>query len=437
MNRNSLFITMFFVVTLCCALPPFAENTPLPKEEKTGASASAETPSVPPEGCEALVPLRALTSGPKAHWFAYYDKHQFDPSDRYVLGMEVPFEDRDPESEDAITLGRIDLQDGDKWMPFAETTAWCWQQGCMLQWLPGSDAEVIYNAREGDHYISVIQNVFTGEKRTLPKPVYAVSPDGKTAVGLNFARVNDTRPGYGYRGIPDAGASELYPDKDGIYSLDLVTGESRLILTLAQIATTYADETIDGGKHWFNHLLFNPDGSRFIFLHRWHRADGKGRYTQGFTARPDGEDIFCFNDHGMVSHFIWRDTQRLLAWSQEPDSGNKFHLYKDKTEEITVVGEDVLTVDGHCTYSPCGNWILTDTYPDRQGMQTLMLYRPADGKRIDLGRFFQEKPSEVQWRCDLHPRWSRNGRYICIDSKCSGQRQLYLLEVSAILDRKN
>lgn len=384
-------------------------------------------------GCKPNISCRALTSGPKAHWFAYYDKLQFDPSDRYVLGMEIGFEDRAPGPEDVIVLGMIDLQDGDKWIPFAESTAWCWQQGCMLQWLPGSQSEVIYNAREGNRYISVIQDVFTGEKRTLPRPVYAVSPDGKTAVSLNFARVGDTRPGYGYNGIPDTGAGELHPDNDGIYSVDLVTGESRLVITLDQIAGTYGDDTTGGGKHWFNHLLFNPDSSRFIFLHRWHRAEGKGWYTQGFTARSDGDDIFCFNDHGMVSHFIWRDPTHLLAWSHEPDSGNKFHVYTDKTDEVVVVGDGVLTVDGHCTYSPCGQWILTDTYPDRERMQTLMLYRVSDGKRIDLGRFYQEQPKDIQLRCDLHPRWSRNGKLVCIDSKYSGQRQLYLLDVSDIL----
>lgn len=429
MNFGRVFFGLFALGAFCCILHAVAADAPVSRQEETDAKNTGPDLTK----CEARIPFRALTSGPKAHWFGYYDKDQFDPSDRYVLGMEVGFEDRAPAPEDTIVLVMIDLQAGDQWIPFAESTAWCWQQGCMLQWLPGSNSEVIYNARVDGRYVSVIQDVFTGEKRTLPKPVYSVSPDGKTAVGLNFARVGDTRPGYGYNGIPDPGSAALHPEGDGIYVLDLVSGESRLIITLNQIAEAYADETTAGGKHWFNHLLFNTDGSRFIFLHRWHRAEGKGWYTQGFTARPDGEDVFCFNDHGMVSHFIWRDPQHLLAWSHEPDSGNKFHVYKDKTDKVTVVGEDVLTVDGHCTYSPCGKWILTDTYPDRERMQTLMLYRVADGKRIDLGRFFQEKPSEVQLRCDLHPRWSRNGTYICIDSKCSGQRQLYLLEVGPIL----
>lgn len=394
---------------------------------------AAVSEELPLEPMTAQVPIRSLTSGPAAHWFGYYDKIQFDPEDQYVLGMEVNFEDRAPAPHDSIILGMIDVKDNDRWIPFAETTAWCWQQGCLLQWLPGSSREVIYNIRMDARYASVVQNVFTGEKRTLPHPIYSVSPDGKTAVSLNFSRVGQTRPGYGYNGFPDPNENIHAPDDDGLFSVDLKTGEAKFILSLAQIADFEPDETTPMGKHWFNHLLFNTDGTRFIFLHRWHRADGKGWYTRGFTMKPDGEERFCFNNHGMVSHFIWRDPDHLLAWSREPESGNKFHLYKDKTDIVTVVGEEALTVDGHCTYSPNGEWILTDTYPDRERMQKLMLYRPADGKLVSLGRFYQAQPADVQLRCDLHPRWSRNGKYICIDSKCSGQRQLYLLDVSDII----
>ncbi|NLN92560.1 MAG: hypothetical protein GX130_04515 [Candidatus Hydrogenedens sp.] len=383
--------------------------------------------------CEAEVPFMALTEGPMAHWFAYYDKFQFDPSDRYVLAMEVGFEDRAPRADDAIVLGMIDLQDGNKWIPFAETTAWCWQQGAMLQWLPGSSEEVIYNIRTESDYASVIHNVFTGEKRQLPRPVYAVNPDGKSAVGLNFTRLGDTRPGYGYNGFEDPLHEELHPDSEGIYHLDLTTGESRTIINLNQIALGYGNETTALGKHWFNHLLYNTDGSRFIFLHRWHKENRKGRFTQGFTAAPDGSDIFCFNDNGMVSHFIWRDEKEILAWSTEKETGNKFHRYFDQSDRVEVVAPEVLIQDGHCTWSPCGNWILTDTYPDKERKQTLLLYRPADGKRVDLGRFFQERATEEQLRCDLHPSWNRAGTQICIDSLCSGQRQVYLLDVGAVI----
>lgn len=66
-----------------------------------------------------MVPSRAITSGPKHHWFGYYDKLQFDPSARYALGMEVDFEDRAPTLDDVIGGGLVDLSDDDRWIELA------------------------------------------------------------------------------------------------------------------------------------------------------------------------------------------------------------------------------------------------------------------------------------------------------------------------------
>ncbi len=51
---------------------------------------------------EAQVPIRAVTRGPKFHWFSYYDKLQFDPSGRFLLGMETDFEHRLPAPGEAM-----------------------------------------------------------------------------------------------------------------------------------------------------------------------------------------------------------------------------------------------------------------------------------------------------------------------------------------------
>lgn len=100
-----------------------------------------------------------------------------------------------------------------------------------------------------------------------------------------------------------------------------------------------------------------------------------------------------------------------------------------------IVGEGVLDRDGHCSYSPDRRWILTDSYPDRESYRTLILYRPADHRRIDIGRFYSAKKITGEFRCDLHPRWNRDGTQVCIDSIHEGSRQLYVLDVSEIVSR--
>jgi hypothetical protein len=91
---------------------------------------------------ESLPPSRFITRGPKHHWFGYYDKLEFDSTNRFVLGMEIDFEHRSPTPDDSVGLGMVDLHDSDRWVPLDRSSAWCWQQGCMLQWIPGSETEI-------------------------------------------------------------------------------------------------------------------------------------------------------------------------------------------------------------------------------------------------------------------------------------------------------
>lgn len=398
-----------------------------------GVTAMPTLAQVPETGEKIIckVPIRAITSG-KAHWFGYYDKEQFDPTDRYVLAAEVDFEDRTPTADDVIVLGMVDTQDGDKWIPLVESNAWGWQQGCMLQWIPGTDSKIIYNTREGDAHVSVVMDVFTREKKTLPRPIYTLSPDGQHALSVNFARIQDTRPGYGYKGGVDPVADQLAPEGDGIWSMDLDSGTSKLLFSYADIAAI-PQEATPAGKHWFNHLLYNTDGTRFIFLHRAHNVEGNGKSwtTRMFTAGADGTELNIVADHGMVSHFVWRDPSHILAWAREPDTGDAYYLYTDKSDKVEIVGEEVFTRDGHCTYSPDRKWMLTDTYPNKDNMHFIYLYNLEDKRFIEIATIYRPKPSDNEWRCDLHPGWSRDGKTVAIDAMyLDGKRQVHLLDVS-------
>ncbi len=383
-----------------------------------------------------LPPVRTITRGPKFHWFGYYDKLQFDPSGRYVLGMEVDFEHRSPRPDDVIKIGMIDLQDGDRWIELGQSTAWGWQQGCMLQWRPGFDREIVWNDREDGRYVCRILDVFSRKQRTVEKPIYTLSADGRTAVGLDFARVNDVRPGYGYAGLPDVHADDNAPADSGIYRLDLETGESKLIVPIADVLKTVRKrEWNDKCKHYFNHLLFNPDGSRFIMLHRWRYPDGHRR-TRMLTADQDGKDLRIVDDNGLTSHFIWRDAESILAFSEQQPHGRGFFVFQDKTGgDVEFVGRGILKRDGHCSYLPGGKWILNDTYPDSNRNQMPHLFHVATGKVVPLGYFRSAPEYTGEWRCDTHPRFSPDGTKVVIDSPHGGHgRQLHLIDISDIVN---
>jgi hypothetical protein len=387
---------------------------------------------------EPLPPIGAITRGPEFHWFGYYDKLQFDPTCRYALGMEVDFEHRSPTSHDIIGIGMLDLKSASppaNWIQLGQSRAWCWQQGCMLQWRPGSKNEVLWNDRQSGRFVCHILDVRTRRKRTLPHPFYTVSPDGRTAIAPDFRRVNEMRPGYGYVGLPDPYVDDPVPKDSGVFRLDLETGKQDLVISIADIAQfgQIPGDPKDA-KHYFNHLLFNADGSRFIFLHRWRAKGQQGFGTRMLTAKPDGSDVHIVDDHGRTSHFIWRDNRHILAWAWHPSHGNAFYLYEDGTQKVEVVGKEVMTQNGHCSYLPGNTWILNDTYPDRQRRQHVYLYNVATGKKIPLGHFHSPPEYKGEWRCDTHPRFSPDGRSVVIDSPHGGNgRQMYLIDISSIV----
>ena len=386
---------------------------------------------------EVLPPVRPITRGPKFHWFGYYDKLQFDPADRLVLANEVAFEHRSPVADDVINVGMVDTADGDKWIELGQSRAWNWQQGCMLQWIPGTQSEVFWNDRDGDKFVCHILDVKSGKKRTLGHPVYAVSPDGAWGIAPEFSRLNDCRPGYGYAGIPDPGRDVPAPDNAGIRKIDLKTGDAKLIITFAQAAAIECPGGYSkGAKHWFNHLLVSPDGKRFIFLHRWRGQEERPNsfHTRLFTADASGKDLYILDPHGKTSHFIWRDATHVAAWAWHPSLGEKFYLYTDKTEAVEPIGPTVMIVNGHNTYLPGNKWILNDTYPDKPRLQHPYLYNVETGKRVPLGHFPSPPPYTGEWRCDTHPRADRRGKQVCIDSPHGGTgRQMHLIDIGGIV----
>ena len=378
--------------------------------------------------CEAV----PITSG-RHHFFGYYDKFPWNASGRYHLALETGFLDRQPTRDDMATIGIIDTENGNSFTPVAETSAWSWQQGTMLQWLPSEpEHTIIYNIRdEDDRFYAVVHDLRSNEKRRLSRAFYAVGQS--YAVGLNYARLHHTRPGYGYADGAENTLPDLHPDTDGVYRIDLATGESELIISLQRLFETDTIPRMHIGPHWVNHLTIAPDDSNFVFLNRC-QFDPKQRFNDRFyVSTPDGKSIRLVHDNTYFSHFGYHATDSVVAYARTPGTQtDEYAIYQLWNERFEVIGADVFSSDGHCSFSPDRRWMLTDTYPDSDNNRTLMLYEMATGRRVDIAKFYSPPELKGEIRCDLHPRWSRDGRKVSIDSAHTGQRQIYVLDVSAI-----
>ncbi|NOQ14494.1 MAG: hypothetical protein GQ583_08485, partial [Methyloprofundus sp.] len=167
-----------------------------------------------------------LTKGPQHHFFGYYEKTPWNKSGNKILSHQASFNDRPPNAGDKVQIGYISTTQlpGD-FVTVAETSIWNWQQGAMLQWSP-TDPEntIIYNDYREGRYISIQRDLSSNDEVIYDLPAYALTQDGQYIFSLNFARLFDKRPGYGYAGLADPFAEQKHPDKDGIFRLDTQSG---------------------------------------------------------------------------------------------------------------------------------------------------------------------------------------------------------------------
>ena len=404
------------------------------------------------------------------YFFGYYGISPWSKDSKKVLGTKVPFLGKHPTTKDELEIFIKDLKT-DRLKKIAKTKTWSWQQGCMLQWIgPDFNTKIIFNDFKKGNFISRILDTKTKKEKKIDFPIYAVLPSGKRALSVNFSRLNDLRKGYGYSTIRDSKENENIPKDDGIYLIDLEKNKSKLIISLKDLCNLNPLDSMNKGKHWFDHIEVSPNGKRFSFFHRFEIGNGLF-HTRLISSNLEGKDLFLFPDSGFYSHVKWKNDEELFGYASISEKlanvrsgGNLYNFFikilrpfyktiipkkirrnalpidywvlKDKQKKEKHVRLNLEKEDGHATFSQDGKYIITDTYPDKKHFKKLILYDVEKKKKKILARFYsipKEESSKIDWdngpfRCDLHPRWSFKGDKISIDSVHEGKRNMYEID---------
>jgi len=384
----------------------------------------------------AVIRVSAPNAGGKPAYtgFFFYQCLQFDASGRYLLAMRVSFQNRLVEATDRAEIGVIDRNDRFRWTKIGESTAWNWQQGARLQWRPGSN-EIVWNDRsdDGKHYVCRVHDFRTGRKRTLPRPIYDLSPDGSTALTHDFERMKHR--GTDYVGIDDKFKDQLAPRDTGIWKMNMSTGSVRLLLSLDQMAAiVYPKGRPASGSLYFFREGWNPSGTRFVAFVK----DPPNNLFEAYSVNADGADIrYLYRN---PSHHSWRDDDHIIDFGKHsppgggPPHGGYFSFEDDGSGKAQGLLWTV-DYDGHNTYVPNteNNWIISDTY-NLNGFQYLFLYHVPTNRFVPLAKL-KCTAGEGIHRVDLHPRLSRDGKIVSIDATHEGMgRQMYVMDISHIID---
>lgn len=378
------------------------------------------------------------------YFFGYYDLNAYHENGKYHLAHRVSFMDRLPVKDDVCELGYIDLETKE-FTKFAETTAWNFQQGALLTYNGADYDEVFYNVRVGEDYSTCKHNLKTGEKTYTDKACACISPNGKYGLAVNFNRIYDFRPGYGYAGVKDKWFDVNQPDDDGIYLVDMETGKSKLIISIARMLKEFPNESFPDAKFVVNHITFNTSSDRFLFLLRnfWSGADARWK-TSLITSDLEG-NMYNRLPNTVVSHYHWKNPEQILFYGMVgdragifliDDKSDKFESYIEKGINKDLPEDSDAFRDLHCLYSPDRRYFIGDGYPrNNNNTRYMYLYDTKTGTTTEILKQYSVEVPDIETgdvRCDLHNRWNLDGTKISYDSTHNGRRQICELDVSSL-----
>lgn len=408
--------------------------------------------------------------GTSAHFFGYFDICPWSHDGEALLSHRTDATGGYLDPADNVEIGFFQPNRSSDFQCIATTAACNWQQGSMLRWRGPSNDELVFNDWDESGYCARIVARSGGAIKRIGAPLYDITRDGALGLSISPERLWYTRRSYGYGRQPHDRWSGSVVNGDAVRVIDLETGDIRSLVEIRTLVDVHPLPSMKDALHWVDHPLFSPDGKWVAFFHRW-LTPGGSFLTRLYSCGIDGTGLFIYPDGGMYSHLTWRDSETFVVFGRPPgrdirtSQSNhsmrkrlvsaamplyrklrgvgivqklRSRVFNDRYLEFKV-GSDTprviapkATVDGHPSFCPTlPSVMLTDTYPDERGFQHLLLANAKTGVPMILGSLpvptglNNSSPN----RCDLHPRWSRDGRKICIDSMHTGVRQVYVIEL--------
>lgn len=361
-------------------------------------------------------------------FFGYYDKSPENCNGLVIFNETQADTKRKPTINKPLFINILNL-DSKIINPIGRSYSYTWQQGCRAQWISGT--KLVYNFFESGKYkcglFDIIQSKII---KTYDFPVQD-SFFEDYYLSLNYTRIMNLRPDYGYRNLPLLSDTEMKELRhDGIWKVDFTTGTGTLILKLEDICNLKPQKTFKNALHKVNHVMISPDGKGFIFIHRWYV--GVRRYDRLIYC--DFKSLKVLSSEDMVSHMCWIDSNTIFGYLRH-NGKDGFYFIKIITgdfipcTELTSLGNG----DGHP--SAWGDWIVIDTYPDKSQLQHLYLYNRVTGLITPLIEIFHGIKYYGESRCDLHPRFSPDGRKIYFDTVYGKKRRLAFIDVTSITNK--
>lgn len=365
--------------------------------------------------------VRQITFGPRHHFFGYIGQSRTIPwnqSGQYILALSTTFQDHMPGAGEAAEIVLLDARDNYAVKNIDRTRGWNLQQGTMFYWNPlAAETQFFFNDRDPktNRVFAVLYDLGASpradrrrEYRFVDTPVgnSGVSPAGGKFAAINYGRLARLRSVTGYPGAYDWTDGTDHPTDDGVFVVDVASGDKKLLVSFSQLADRLRPTrpTVDGTPLFINHTLWSPDGKRLFFFCRGHFDNRDSRIDAPFVINADGTGLIPLKQ-SIGGHPEWLDAERMLGrWDRRQG------IYDMVQQRFTgALGDADTFADpgGDISLSPDGRWLANGASVKAENHYTF--FRLADGRTVRAGPLDRGRFTSGDLRIDTAPCWNRTG----------------------------
>ncbi len=257
-----------------------------------------------------------------------------------------------------------------------------------------------------------------------------VAQHGGHFLAINYARMARLRPVTGYKGTFDWTVGVAHPTDDGVFKIDVDSGEKSLLVSFRQLVKVLQAKMpkVEIPPLFINHTLWDREGDRVFFFARagW---NGKGaKINQPCVIWSDGTHLTSLKQH-IGGHPEWDFGHRMIG-----RVGKRQIIYDtDQQRVVGTLGSPKVfpNPEGDIALSPDGKWFVNGFKDRRARKSYYVIYRREDGAHVrsqgfDIGRW-----TSGNLRQDPSPCWNRDGTQILVPGLAGerSNRQLFIIQI--------
>ncbi|MDC1047414.1 hypothetical protein OAQ96_01860 [Alphaproteobacteria bacterium] len=353
-------------------------------------------------------------------FFGYYD---LDPFNQKLNEVLIHIKSK---KTNKVSLAKYNLITK-KICIFDTSELWNFQFGARLSWLKNNkiSANKTYNG-EAKNYIWKLENNKISISTIIDFPIFDWNYDASKGLTLNFFELDKFRKGYGY--LSDKVKNPIKNSSLYIYHIVSNTLEEVITLFQAKKKIFYNKKNPNIYNEHFNHPKWSPDGSSFLVLYVFNTDINRQTKLIYYNISLKKMKIWSNEDSEIISHFCWVSNNEFIFSGKMINTNFGYFRGFIDSHKFLKINEITIPSDGHPSFNISSNTMVLDTYPDRYSEQNLYYLDFTVNKFVKICSLLSPLKYIDNNKCDLHPRITKNGKMIIIDSSYTGDRTILIIE---------